>query len=467
MTTSPILAAPAASPAAVPPLLPVLRPAREGAWTTAAAVTAQGERSLLERVERLLKGPAARGWSLLILHLSRLAGGPAPYQTRIATAVLEEAAARNGGQVHALANGDLALLFRPVDGGAALAATVARLFLPHAADPARLRTLFPLPHTGQAVLAELRARVAAPPAPPRAPCWDAAEHLVRLQEASEEALLPEILERRTGVLLRRHDLRPIYRDLALNLALLAERARVPPPPVPAPACAAQLAAGLERRLLRMLTEDLRAGGPATAGLGQAALHLTLSLHGILSAEFAAFAAARAARDAPPAVAVAVPFVDAFADATTLLLARERLALSGMSLVLDGVGAGALPLTALGALRPSLIKIAWSEELGQSGAEFDPALSRLGPDRLVLANAGAEAAIAWGRARGIRRFEGAWVDMMLAAERLRACGPGLGRCAVRACTERALSLLPGVRDGCLELPLLDAAAPGAEHDDRPV
>jgi hypothetical protein len=84
------------------------------------------ERALLEAVRRVMRRPA--GWRALVVHVSRLPERR-PYHGRIARALLEEAAPRVDGQIHALSSGDL-LLFCREDARAlrGLVAVLERLF---------------------------------------------------------------------------------------------------------------------------------------------------------------------------------------------------------------------------------------------------------------------------------------------------------------------------------------------------
>ena len=115
------------------------------------------------------------------------------------------------------------------------------------------------------------------------------------------------------------------------------------------------------------------------------------------------------------------------------------------------------LTVPAALAPDLVKLDWHPTVPEGARTLDEAVAALGPDRVVLARAETEAALAWGLARGIRRFQGRHVDAMLAAQRIGACSYGRG-CTLRQCNERATATGPGGQAGCLNPALLDAAAP---------
>jgi hypothetical protein len=77
--------------------------------------------------------------------------------------------------------------------------------------------------------------------------------------------------------------------------------------------------------------------------------------------------------------------------------------------------------------------------------------------VVLHGADSEAAIGWGLAHGVTRFQGRYIDTMLAVERLRACASAR-HCTLDQCRERASATGASGRFGCRNLPLLDLGAP---------
>ncbi len=127
-------------------------------------------RHLLDAVERASRAPQGR--MALVLHLSHMRS-PAPraHHRRIARAVMDDAAQRHAGQVFALHNDDLLLLFRSNDAGAAITESLARLFSIDVPDPAGVTTLWSLARDAGAVRQYVRARLLdarlIPPCPSR------------------------------------------------------------------------------------------------------------------------------------------------------------------------------------------------------------------------------------------------------------------------------------------------------------
>ena len=81
------------------------------------------------------------------------------------------------------------------------------------------------------------------------------------------------------------------------------------------------------------------------------------------------------------------------------------------------------------------------------ALYDVLASTIGTDKVVLHHAETEAALRWGLAHGIRRFQGRHVDAMLGASRIVSCGQAEA-CTLRQCIERAGAAGRVGRAGCV-------------------
>lgn len=444
-------------------------PAPTGAQPQAAIHAA---RKLLDGLERVLRASSSGkgGWSLLALHLSHIPPpGARAHHRRVAGAVLDDAAGRWNGQLFAMANGDLALLYQPGEGGAPLLDALARLFRADIADTAGLRSLWLLPDDMRPALAYVMERVAEgdraapPPEPP-----SSTGAIAAMDDLVQTGTLSDLMHRQTAVLMRPGrgvPLVPLFREVAISMSVL--EARIAGGHAMAdPFLFSHLAARLDRRMLGALRDDVPGGGLLSMGLGAAALHINMTVAGILSQGFANFAAATPqAIAAGLRVGVEVPLVEAFADVKAFILARERLRQAKLALILDGLNHQMLTLTNPGTLEPSLVKLSWSPAMPDAGPELAAAVARLGPERVVLHRTENEAAVAWGLKHGIMRFQGRFIDAMLAAARLRGCSQAKA-CTLRQCLERASATGPAGRAGCRNLPLLDLGAPIAAEN-RPV
>lgn len=433
------------------------------------------ERQLLEAARRAGRSPSAR--MALVLHLSRLAPpGPRPHHRRIARAILEATAMRLGGQVFTLGNGDMVLLCGTVPRGqtpasasphglalsdpAAVSATMAALLRVDLPDPASVATLWRLPQELAALSAYAAERVAesglvlAPPAPPGAGPAEQTVVVGALAAIVEGMANTGFLQRQPGVLVPARDrsagldhmpLQALYDEIGFSAAALEARLAAAGQALADPFLFRHLAFRLDQRMLALLANAAGTGSAldiAAFGRATPALHINLTLPAILSEGFTPFA--ERCRGSGRTVGVQVALVEACGDAAAFARARDVLAARGMKLVLDGVSYLALLLARPWALRPDLLKLDWSPVIpdlrGEERLGLAAALERIGPDRVVLRRAGSEAALRWGMAQGLRRFQGRHVDAILAAGRILAC-PQASGCTVSQCMARAATLGP--------------------------
>lgn len=253
-------------------------------------------RHLLEAVERALRAPHGR--MALVLHLSSMAR-PAPraYHRRIARAVMDDAAQRHCGQVFALHNDDLLLLFRSEDAGIPVVQTLARLFMADVPDAARVTTLWSLARDGAAVLHYAQTRLLdAVPDPALDEPVGSAHAIDAIESIVQHSRLSDLTQRQTAVLLvpgSQARLRPLFREITFSVAVLEARIAAVGQAHADPFLFRHLAGRLDGRMLDALRQDLQVNGPLTAGAREhdPMLHVNLTLAGILSDGFAQFAAA--------------------------------------------------------------------------------------------------------------------------------------------------------------------------------
>ena len=426
--------------------------------------TQHAERQLLDGLARILRAATAKSdWVLLVVHLSRIMpAGPKAHHRRIASSVLEDVSGKSAGQLSAMANGDVALLYQPGDAGVAVSELAHRLFQADIPEPSMLVSVFPLPDAGLAALEYVRGQVTATRAAlPGPEVQGSARIIAALDKMLLTATSEELMHRQTGVLIRpgqAEPMVPLYREVAMSMAVLERRLAASGQAQADPFLFSHLATQLDRRMLAALLADVPTGGPLSRGLAGAALHINVSLSGILSDQFAAFAEAcreSGARDVQ--IAIEVPFVEVFGDTKAFVLARERLRQAGLRLVLDGVTHQALLISNPAALDADYVKLNWSPAMAQGGAALRKAVARAGADRVVLHRAESEAALSWGLRHGIMRFQGRYLDQMLGAERMRSCSKATG-CELKQCVGRAATIAVMERAMCGNHRLLDASMP---------
>lgn len=394
----------------------------------------------------------------MVLHLSRLPPpGAQAHHRRIAATVMEDTASRQGGQVFALANGDVAMLFRPQDGGEAVWALLAKLFQAQMPEPATLRSMLALPEQGLQALEFVRGAVGGVPAPGTASdTLVSVREMAAMEAALQQAPITGLAGRQTALLLRPGSavpMTPVYREVSISTAALVERAPAGEQMRTDPFLFGHLTEMLDRRMIAAMV----AGGPErsamTGGMNGIALHVNMSVGSILSSDFVAFVEAMQRVDGLR-LGIEVHYPEVFADAKSFLLARERVRQTGLRLVLDGVEANALSVSAPWRLQPDLVKLAWSPALAECGDRVRETVQAMGEMGVVLHRAESEQALRWGLRHGIALFQGYYVDTMMAAERLRACSGGTV-CTLGECRARAFSISGAVRAGCRDHAMLDS------------
>jgi hypothetical protein len=430
------------------------------------AASLPAERALLETVRRVMRRPV--GWRALAVHVSRLPERR-PYHGRIARALLEEAAPRVDGQIHALSNGDL-LLFCRQDARAlrGLVSALERLF------PETLVSLWSLESEALSLIAYAAGRltesVSAPSPPPLAGKAQGPGRLFDPAPAPADAPpLGALVRRESGVRLAQGRMTLGFRDWRVDPALLAasETGREEADP----ALLRYRLGGLDGDLLAALTAAAgtglpldpvphRAGAPAwPGGAAPPPLHLHLSLAGVMAADFPRLAAL--CQESGVALAIIIAFEEACADPPMLEAARRVIAAAGALFGLGGIQAETFSCAAPAALGPDFLVLDFSPALAERSARdcarlFYP----LGGDQVVLSGADGEAALAWGVGRGITLFQGRHVAAMAAAARMFAC-PSARHCTLGQCIARAAAAAPEGRFGCAEPAMLDGAGPPSD------
>ena len=286
-----------------------------------------------------------------------------------------------------------------------------------------------------------------------------------LDGLAETAGIGDLLQRQTAIALgaggQGHSgLRPLYHEVSFSIAGLEARITPPANVSSDPYLFRHLASKLDLRMLEMLLQDVGSGSPLDVRqYERAALHLNLTVPGVLSAAFDRFAAAASSRSVR--VGVEVSLIEAVADGPLFARMRDRVRERGFTLVLDSVSHLALLMSRPGLLGADLIKLDWSPRLPElpdsEQAAVDRALHDIDLARVVLHRAETEQALRWGVAHGIRRFQGRHVDAMLGASRMVGCEFASG-CRLQHCMERAAAADLVGRAGCHNQSLLDAGAP---------
>ena len=116
--------------------------------------------------------------------------------------------------------------------------------------------------------------------------------------------------------------------------------------------------------------------------------------------------------------------------------RDELRAKEISTVLDGMNSLSLQFVDAELYDTDFVKVNWSEDIATDiqTVELQQALGPVGYDRVILARCDSEDAIAWGLDRGIRLYQGRFLDKLVAAVTLVDC-PKASSCTLSQCTQR--------------------------------
>jgi uncharacterized lipoprotein YmbA len=155
------------------------------------------------------------------------------------------------------------------------------------------------------------------------------------------------------------------------------------------------------------------------------------------------------------LSIELQVLDIMADSRAYFDARNRLIKEGHQVLIDGVNELTLQFMDLTQFKGDLYKLHWSPEMRDSehGEQVVANLMPVGVDKIVLARVDSEAAIQWGLSKGIQRFQGRYVDTMIAAYTMAVCDKSAA-CTLAQCSWRHSVLSGPPRPDCGNLDMLD-------------
>lgn len=148
------------------------------------------------------------------------------------------------------------------------------------------------------------------------------------------------------------------------------------------------------------------------------ISINLNTSTVLSSVFQAFDQAIGAASAK--VTIEFQLVDIFADLDRYTEARDWLRERGYRVLIDGVNPMSIRYFDASLLKPDFVKVGWGVEFAGNGSIEDSAemmeiVERIGAKRLILARTDSEAALTWALTHGIRRFQGFFIDRLVAQQ----------------------------------------------------
>ncbi|MBI5165296.1 MAG: hypothetical protein HY985_15500 [Magnetospirillum sp.] len=152
-------------------------------------------------------------------------------------------------------------------------------------------------------------------------------------------------------------------------------------------------------------------------------------------------------------------IDIFANLDGFFRIRNHLRAHGHKTVLDGMSPITLQFMDAELYDTDYVKLSWSPDMADplQTSEVAHALGPVGFDRVILTRCDAEGAIAWGLARGIRHFQGRFLDAMVGAVTMAMC-PKSSACTLPQCIQRHSVISGRVRAECGDNDMLDAFPP---------
>ncbi len=204
-------------------------------------------------------------------------------------------------------------------------------------------------------------------------------------------------------------LRPIFNELYVSIADLAKTV-LPDVNLAANRWLFQhLTQTLDRRVLRLLAK-------ADDSAMQMSFSINLNVSTVLAQEFIEFDESLRT-GSRGTILVELQFMDAVADLRAFQFARDFCKERGYRVCLDGVSDVTLPLVDRGHFGVDLVKLTWSDSIGDPGLdeksrEIKEIIDRNGRARVILSRCDNAQAVTTGQAMGISMFQGRHLDFML-------------------------------------------------------
>ncbi len=146
------------------------------------------------------------------------------------------------------------------------------------------------------------------------------------------------------------------------------------------------------------------------------ISLNLNVETLLSSWFSDFDAA-ISPSSKVSVVIEVPVVDAFADLSAFMLARDEVQKLGYRLCLDGLTTQSFTQIDRGKLGADLVKVQWNADMQSDlhtsqNQRLADAIQMAGTNRVILCRCDNRQAVEYGQALGIPLFQGRYIDTLV-------------------------------------------------------
>lgn len=169
---------------------------------------------------------------------------------------------------------------------------------------------------------------------------------------------------------------------------------------------------LDRRMLAVIGKRNPATSPDS-------ISLNLNINTVMSRDFQTFH--EAIEEHAEKFIIEFQVIDIFADMYQYRMARDLLRERGYRVLIDGLNPLAINFFDPSHLQADYMKISWGpefvgDEQAEKVAEMRRIVAHAGKDGVVLARVDSQDAIKWGATLGITRFQGYFIDKLVAAMR---------------------------------------------------
>ena len=183
-----------------------------------------------------------------------------------------------------------------------------------------------------------------------------------------------------------------------------------------------------------------------------AINLNLALGTLSDSSFAAF---DPARPGGKPLGIELQALDVLGDSKAFFAARGLLQKKGYKLVIDGLDETTLRFLDIGRTGADLYKVEWSPELPHAGRgdALLAAIKHIDQSKFLLSRCDSETAITWGLENGFSKFQGRFVETMLAATTMAVCDKAAA-CTLQQCVNRHQVIMGPLRAECGNNQMLD-------------
>lgn len=143
----------------------------------------------------------------------------------------------------------------------------------------------------------------------------------------------------------------------------------------------------------------------------AAISLNLNLETVITAAFQAFL-----NNMPKKVVIEVQPIDIFTNPSMFMDVQGAMKAMGHAMLIDGLNVGTLRLLDVAMLKPDYVKVAWSQDLSESGSGeaakvMDSVGAAVGAGKMIISRCESSKALSWGLKHGVTLFQGRFLDSL--------------------------------------------------------